>query len=331
MFGKQNYELNDKVYQYIDWYAENMVSGFYTKTGEYHKTKEMRDFIEKMAVWYELRYPDSEVVRLIDGEKYVGTDVNDEMFYNNEYIPIKQLFPKSTNKRVFEWSNFYNYKAFYSTLSGEEQSFLDEINYPDIVDLKTINTHFHLNKYGIMDETYAIDLRLERRGVKYSFEREQIGEALKYLKEINFSSPWVKEMQKVENAYQKRLYSQEEMLNCVMYRIIERGGNRIGPRRGFLFAKEFNRNIDIPLVYGIDRSDPCLGSFITKYLQAGGDVSLRCLDGYGFRKFANAKLESISISEVMELKNIRYPIEGHIQPLVDVLSKVYKKTLNIKF
>ena len=31
----------------------------------------------------------------------------------------------------------------------------------------------------------------------------------------------------------------------VMYRIIERGGNRMGPRRGFLFAKEFGRNIDI--------------------------------------------------------------------------------------
>ena len=34
------------------------------------------------------------------------------------------------------------------------------------------------------------------------------------------------------------------MLNCVMYRIIERGGNRIGPRRAFLYAKEFERNID---------------------------------------------------------------------------------------
>ena len=38
-------------------------------------------------------------------------------------------------------------------------------------------------------------------------------------------------------------------LNCVMYRIIERGGNRIGPRRGFLFAKEFGRNIDIPMIF----------------------------------------------------------------------------------
>lgn len=32
-----------------------------------------------------------------------------------------------------------------------------------------------------------------------------------------------------------------------MYRIIERGGNRIGPKRAFLFAKEFGRDIRIPV------------------------------------------------------------------------------------
>ena len=57
------------------------------------------------------------------------------------------------------------------------------------------------------------------------------------------------------------------MLDAVMYRIIERGGNRMGPRRGFLFAKEFGRNIDIPMMYGVDYSDPGLRSFIIEYIK----------------------------------------------------------------
>ena len=48
--------LNDKVDNFIDWYSINMVKGIYTDIGEFHRPKEMRDFIEKMAVWYELRY-----------------------------------------------------------------------------------------------------------------------------------------------------------------------------------------------------------------------------------------------------------------------------------
>ena len=56
-----------------------------------------------------------------------------------------------------------------------------------------------------------------------------------------------------------------------MYRIIERGGNRFGPRRAFLFAKEFGRNIDVPMMYGVDTSDPGLRYFMNEYLKAGGN------------------------------------------------------------
>ena len=68
--------------------------------------------------------------------------------------------------------------------------------------------------------------------------------------------------------FENKTYQKEEMLNCVMYRIIERGGNRIGPRRAFLFAKEFGRNIDIPMIYGVDSSEPGLRNFMNEYINS---------------------------------------------------------------
>ena len=56
--------LDDKVDDYIDWYTKNMGQDYCNK---YHFQIEMRNFIEKRAVWYELRYPDYEINRLMPG------------------------------------------------------------------------------------------------------------------------------------------------------------------------------------------------------------------------------------------------------------------------
>ena len=65
--GTADIYLDDKVDEFIDWYYKNMVKGNYTDIGEFHKPNEMRNFIEKMAVWYELRYPDYEIIKSIIG------------------------------------------------------------------------------------------------------------------------------------------------------------------------------------------------------------------------------------------------------------------------
>ena len=59
----RNISLDAKVDDYIQWNYENMVKGHYTDIGEYWVPIELRNFIEKMAVWYELRYPDYEINR----------------------------------------------------------------------------------------------------------------------------------------------------------------------------------------------------------------------------------------------------------------------------
>ena len=49
----------------------------------------------------------------------------------------------------------------------------------------------------------------------------------------------------------------------VLYRIIERGGNRSGGRRGFRFAKEMKLNLILPITYAVtDYSDPYIVDFL---------------------------------------------------------------------
>lgn len=89
------------------------------------------------------------------------------------------------------------------------------------------------------------------------------------------------------------------MLDAVMYRIIERGGNRIGPRRAFLFAREFGRDISIPIVYGVDTSDPGLRQFINAYFKAGGSKDITCFVNYFSRASKNDKVDTISMRDLL--------------------------------
>ena len=43
----KNYELDDKVDKFIEWYTENRIINQYTEIGEFAEPKRLRDFIEK--------------------------------------------------------------------------------------------------------------------------------------------------------------------------------------------------------------------------------------------------------------------------------------------
>ena len=100
------------------------------------------------------------------------------------------------------------------------------------------------------------------------------------------------ELEKTINEANKWIQQKEGILDCAMYRIIERGENRIGPCRAFLFAKEFGRNIDIPMMYAVDRSDPGLRLFMNEYIKSGGSKDLECYVGYFSRASKKEKLDT---------------------------------------
>lgn len=123
--------LDDKVDEFINWYSENMVKGHYTDIGEYLEPIEMRNFIEKMAVWYELRYPDYEINRIMPGSGQEMINVSDVMFRNNRYTI--DLLDENSDVRELDWDEFYNTKAFINSLPWSERWLLSKPRYQDIV------------------------------------------------------------------------------------------------------------------------------------------------------------------------------------------------------
>ena len=309
----RNVNLDDKVDDYIEWNYENMVKGNYTTIGEYRVPIKLRNFIEKMAVWYELRYPDYEINRLMPGSEQEVTEISDVMFNSNNYI--NELFDKNDDVRAIDWDEFYNAHAFIKSLPWEERYRFQRARYKELVYLNPNYTlhspmevarktaHLHLTPNGFVKEAEGVDCYSKFKVTNEELKGMHIKEVVGLLKERKITLPSDNELESTINNVEKFIKEKEGMLDAVMYRIIERGGNRMGPRRGFLFAKEFGRNIDIPMMYAIDRSDPGLRLFINEYIKAGGSKDLICYIGYFSRTNKMQKLDTISIQNLILTQN----------------------------
>ncbi len=269
--------LDAKVENFAKWYYQNMVVGHFTAVGECHAVKELKNLIEKMAVWYELRYPDYSINRMFPGSTQENLDVSNIMFQNNKYI--NEQLDESDLTRVLDWGEFYNIESFIEALPCEERYFFSKPNYKSIVYIDS-NTHLHLTETGIVEEAEWFGFSTGHVVDDKDLEGMHVREVIQYLKKMGIVLPPNNELEQMLQDIDKHLMMQEGLLDSVMYRIIERGGNRIGPRRGFLFAQEFKRNIDIPVMYGADYSDPGLRRFINEYIKAGGSKELVCYSGY---------------------------------------------------
>jgi len=308
----RNINLDAKVDNFIDWYFKNMVKGNYTDIVGFHKTNDMRNFIEKMAVWYELRYPDYEINRLMPGSGHVWDKINDVMFNQNKYI--NDLFDENADIRALDWSEFYNAKAFINSLPWDERILLAKAKYKDLVyiDSHHISAHLHLTSKGFVEISEGIGDYTNFKVKDSELEGMHIKDVVKLLKEKGFSLPNGNELEETIKDVEKWNYQKEEMINCVMYRIIERGGNRMGPRRAFLFAKEFGRNIDIPMMYSVDYTDPGLRMFINEYIKAGGSKDLVCYVDYFSKASKNEKMSTVSVQDM--IKTIRYSYYNKYTP-----------------
>ena len=328
--------LDDKVDSFIDWYYKNMVQDQYSSVGEYNLPKILRNFIEKMAVWYELRYPDYEINRLMSCAGQESIKINDVMFKNNKYI--NDLLDENSDVKALDWEDFYNTKAFINSLPYEERELLSRPRYRELVYLypyqRHVNlqeftnkpiAHFHLSANGTVVDSECLYVFTDHKIKDENVIGMHIKDVLALLKE-NIELPNNNEIEEAISSYEQRVYFKEELLNCVMYRIIERGGNRFGPRRGFIFAKEFKRNISIPMKYGVDYSDPGLDNFITEYIKAGGSDELMCIVDYFLKTSKDQKMNTISIKKLIETKyndsynNSNKEKEELYQKMVNVLS-----------
>ena len=137
--NKENILLDSKIDKFINWYQTNMVIDKYTNIGEYFEPRRMRDTIEKMAVWFELRYSGEDINKLINTNRSAKMSSNDVMFKYNQYVI--DLVGKDSDITCFDWNEFYNYNAFFRSLSWEEKWFLLDGRYPDIIYLRKKDRH----------------------------------------------------------------------------------------------------------------------------------------------------------------------------------------------
>lgn len=332
---KESIDLNILVESFINWYSNNMIESFYNEVGKYHQVNNIRNFIEKMAVWYELRYPDYEVNRLIHSSSDELININDIMFKNNPYI--NDLFDEKEDINNLDWNDFYNANVFIKSLPLEERFYLLKPKFRGIVyfDPDKRGAHLHLTSNGFVEIAEDVERFTNGEIKDEEIEGLYLDKVLDLFKEKNIELPKNNELEKELDNINNCKYQKEELLNCVMYRIIERGGNRIGPRRGLLFAKEFNRNIDIPMSYGFDYSDPGLKSFINEYLKLGGSKNLKCYEDYFWNVNNKDKVNTVSIEKILLNLNDYTAEEIELyQKLVNVLnSKVdqdYVKNEEVK-
>lgn len=331
-FDKSNsIYLNDKIDWFINWYYKNMVKGHYTDIGEYKEPIELRNFIEKMAVWYELRYPSYEVNRLMHCCGQESTKISKEMFINNPYI--KDFIGESTEVKYLDWDEFYNTSSFINSLPSEEYWYLAKPRYRSLISLEPSSimdsrdfAYIHSSSDGKVIRTENIKQFSYGKITDEDILNMHVKDVVELFKEKNIILSENNQLEETIKEYEKYIYFKDELLNCVMYRIIERGGNRIGPRRGFLFAKEFNRNIDIPMMYAVDTSDPGLREFMNLYLKSGGRTDLVCYENYFARKSNHPILIKTTVKRLVRdlwndaaTKYTKEEKELH-QRLVDTLS-----------
>ena len=321
--------LNDRVNNIIKWYKEEYVKSLgLTDLGNYYEPFRLRDFIEKVAVWYELRYPNCDLDKEMGAKSKNNNYTNKALLEDNEYVDV---FFSGLDLKKFEWSKFYNTHAFIRSLDGEERVYFDKPRYPKVIVWDNMGTGL----YPQVQPSNKACLELSKTGKVIGSQnmrllctnisdRKLIGmhivDVINLLHEngivVSPNNSFVKAVQQYELENEMR----EKVFDAIMYRIIERGGERVGPKRGLLFAKEFGRNIDIPMKYGVDYSDPYLGEFINEYLKSGGNKNLECLVNYFICKGDYTKIQKVNIAEI--LKNRKYTEEEKelVQKLVDLLA-----------
>ena len=319
--------LNEKIDNFINWYGETFLFSE-DEIIKNQKKKKVRNLIEKMAVWYELRYPEYEINRLMPCSSQEQASVSEIMFKNNPYIT--GLLPEQTDTKELDWNEFYNSEVFIQSLPWEERCMFMKRKYDTMVFLNPPygSAHLHLNPHGVVEISEFVSHMTK----KIIQDEELINLTAKQVVELfkarGIELPVNNELEKNIRNSDNYEYRTEELLNCVMYRIIERGGNRIGPRRGFLFAKEFKRDIDIPMMFGVDYPDSGLRLFVNEYIKAGGSPNLECYMEYFFQMPEIDHVDTITIQQI--IKSYGYSTSSFYTPEEDTLHQRLVDALNVQ-
>lgn len=279
--------LEERVENFLDWYELNFKKT-YTLIGEYATREELANLLQKTAVWYELRYPDYEIENHIPS---VVGDVNYSstiLSENQEINKVKNFFSSeeqvviSNFLDLLNWEEFYSARTFIRSLPFKEFLFFGKVKYPNILYLDNFNTLKLSRKGRILETSFKKDKQNLTPIVMHKFLSE--------IKDVLFENfDCIEEIEEAISLYEKTVKLKQLFLETVLVTIILRGGNQIGPRRGMMLATEFKLDLSLPMIYGIDKSDPFLNGFISHYLSLGGEKDIIFYEDYFKKKKKSPK------------------------------------------
>ena len=338
---RREVDLNNKIDDFIDWYSQNMILGNYPESMQKKELLKLRNLIEKMAIWYELRYSNSKIDGLFRECKVREKRDDEVMFRYNPYL-VRALYQRDTTLteeaslarshqelflRNLEWDKFYNASVFIRSLPPLDEAKFLKPRYQEVVHLDNHvdAVHLHLTRNGFVEISENVEIWTDGVVCDRELKGMHVKNVVELFEKRGISLLEDSEIKRAIRNFDRLVYQREGILNCVMYMIIERGGSQIGPRRGFLFSREFGLNMDIPMMYAIDYSDNYLRNFINEYIKAGGSKNLDCYADYFCSVNESDILKVVSIQElILTLERTKEEVELY-QRLINVFSSRVSK------
>ena len=243
---------------------KNIIKKHYNGKDLQSKIMKMNNFIDKIAVWYEFKYPNNEIndviLNLLTVDKY--------LFTNNDLLNV---------------------------LNFEEKSYLIEPSYDNIAYLdSSFNSYLCLDKDGFIINAIGLDIITKNNCSDIKVIGMHLTNFLNLMKLRNIVIPCKNELYEEIEYVNDHKIIKENILESIIYMIMKRNKNFYSAKRAYIFAKEFNLNSEIPLRYGLYLDDPHLNEFINLYLKDGGNENLECYVDY---------FKSTKILTINDLKN----------------------------
>lgn len=275
----EKYDLNLKVLEFNNWCKEKNLN---------LDEIEVFNFILKMAIWYEMRYPNQIINSYFHTDKIINGSL--EILNSKGYTDFSRLlnhneldtFHEFTS--LIEWKDLFDFNTFLKTISEKEKEYLEKPKFELAYKLET-NARIYFNDIGEIieiEEIHPENNKLDMYNILKSFIGLQASSLVPILMEYGQIEDGLNIYDLCEK-YQNKLLFNQKILDMVMYKIIERGGVDSGVERGFLFAREFKRDISVPLMY-ISRSPSANKILFNEYLKAGGSLNLTCCMYYFSKK-----------------------------------------------
>lgn len=279
-------DLNKRIDMFENWFENDSFRRYYNVN--------IKELIFKLASWYEMRYSDSTLKEMLSSGKI--DNYNCFNFDRNKYI--HENFSDDSDIYYLELSKTLDFGFFIKSLSKNEK---------EIFKKKKLSVNFTKDNYGntyFLTPNGFIESILDCND---SFLLNKCDRSTHITDVVGFSEGSIdvyinatKERYKgaVMSCY-KGAFIRKEILNCAMYKLLLSHNTNFSTMRALLFAKEFGLDIDVPMIYGVER-DNYIRQEINFYLKFGGSKDLICYRNYFDKGYKNGE-ESLEMKSIADM------------------------------